>query len=311
MKENTIARPVLVWAGGKTQLLSKIASNYPNFEKLEIDTYVEPFFGGGAVFFHLASTQNDIIKNKIINDINPNLINLYRIVRDNKDELESQILELKARYLERDWDARKTMYLEKREEFNDTILNPVDPDDLATQHTTKEIERAVLLIFINRTCFNGVYRVNKKGRFNVSFGSKKNVTIFDKNGLEASSRALENTKILLGDYHRLERYVTDSTFVYLDPPYRPISNMSNFNSYDASVFGDDAQRDLKGFVDRCNNKGSKILLSNSDPKNKNPEDNFFDELYADYHIERVPATRKLSSKASTRGAIMELLIKNY
>lgn len=306
----TFAHPVLRWAGGKTQLLTCIKNNYPDFGKEKIDTYMEPFFGGGAVFFDIANNHQQQITTKIINDINPNLINLYRVIRDNPIELSTVLDHIQNRYLIMNSEQRQEYYYDKREEYNRLINDKVSEQDDRV-HDDKSIERASLIIFLNKTCFNGLYRVNGSGKFNVSFSDYKKPKIFDAHNIRAVSNILQNTIILYGDYRHIANYVNDHSFIYCDPPYRPLTKTASFNYYDVNSFNDDSQRLVKMFVDECDVKGSKVLLSNSDPKNVDVDDDFFDDLYKDYIIDRVVARRNISSKATTRKAIQEILIKNY
>ena len=202
-------------------------------------------------------------------------------------------------FLPMDENGRKYHYYTARERFNSLHLN----DETA-------IEKAALFIFLNKTCFNGLYRVNKKGQFNVPMGSYKNPTICDEDNLRNISSVLQNVTIVCGDYTLSKDFIDSDTFVYIDPPYRPISETSGFTSYNSDCFDDNEQRRLAQFIDEIDKKGAKIVLSNSDPKNVNPEDDFFDELYKDYKIHRVSASRMINSKGEKRGKINELMISN-
>ncbi|ABR30180.1 N-6 DNA methylase [Thermosipho melanesiensis] len=290
------AKPFLKWAGGKTQILSEIDKRLPrelkNGKKMR---YIEPFVGSGAVLFHLLSNYN--IEKAYIIDINENLINLYKVIKNNVCDLIEYLKILERKFLNSNGEERKKIYYSKRKEFNKLKNN--------------KIKKAALLIFLNRTCYNGLYRVNSKGEFNVPFGRYKNPKILDEENLINVSLALKNVEILCDDFEISKNFIDENTFVYIDPPYRPLSNTSNFTSYFNNTFDDNEQIRLKNFFDFITNKGAKILLSNSDPKNTDPNDNFFDELYKNYIIERILAKRMINSKGSKRGYIYELLIRNY
>ena len=186
-----------------------------------------------------------------------------------------------------------------RDRFNTTELNKITP-----------IDKSSYFIFLNKTCFNGLYRVNRKGRFNVPMGAYKNPTICDVENLQNIHKALQNVTIVCGDYSLSKQFIDKDTFVYVDPPYRPLSETSGFTSYNSDTFDDNEQIRLARFIDEINLSGAKIVLSNSDPKNANPNDTFFDELYKAYTIKRVSASRMINSKADSRGKINELLICN-
>ena len=197
-------------------------------------------------------------------------------------------------------DERKSYFYDKREQFNK--LKVEDKSSL---------ELAALFIFLNKTCFNGLYRVNQKGLFNVPAGSYKNPTICDRVNLKNISLALKNVEIVAGDYKKSYDFIDEKTFVYLDPPYRPLNSTSTFTSYTENGFDDEAQRQLARYFDKLNSKGAKLILSNSDPKNCDEEDNFFDDLYKEHNIKRIEATRMINSKAEGRGKINEILVTNF
>ncbi len=291
-------KPFLKWAGGKSQLLPEIEKYYP-FQKNNITKYAEPFVGGGAVLFDVLNKYN--LQEIYIGDTNAELINTYKVVRDSVEELISFLLTLQDNYIPMSPTERKTFYLSKREKFNFLKMND----------TGENIEKAALMIFLNRTCFNGLYRVNKKGFFNVPIGSYKNPLICDEKNLRAVSQKLQNVKIVCGDYTQSSEFIDKSTFVYFDPPYRPISNTANFTAYNETVFTDSEQLELAKFVDSVHNKGAKIIISNSDPKNVDTEDNFFDDIYSKYTINRIDANRMINCNGKSRGKIKELLISNF
>lgn len=292
-------KPFLKWAGGKGQLLSEIENYYP-FENGEITKYAEPFVGGGAVLFDILSKYD--LKEVYIGDINAELINCYRVVRDRIDELVLMLQTMQNDFVPMNTDDRKEYYLAKRNRFNN--LKITGKDNL-------NIEKAALMIFLNKTCFNGLFRVNKRGLFNVPMGSYKNPLICDEENLRAVSEKLQNVTIVCGDYRKSDDFIDDSTFVYFDPPYRPITDTASFTAYTENLFNDKEQIELARFVDAMDKKGAKIVVSNSDPKNSNSEDDFFDNIYSDYTIKRVEATRMINCNSEARGKIKELLISNF
>lgn len=287
-------KPFIKWAGGKSQLLQEIREKYP----AEITRYCEPFVGGGAVLLDvLANFQPGEV---LINDINPELVNTYRQVQTNVDEVIGMLKIMHEKYISGDDAARKEYYYSNRDRFNELISQ--------AQNTA---EKAALFIFLNKTCFNGLYRVNGKGMFNVPIGTYKNPQICDENNLLKISQLLNNVEIKCGDYKDCYEFIDDRTFVYIDPPYRPLNATSNFTSYTSSEFGDEQQIELGGFIDKITAKGALVAASNSDPKNTDCSDDFFEDLYAKYNINRVSAKRMINSKGNGRGAIRELLICNY
>lgn len=295
--EKTV-KPFLKWAGGKGQLLHEIKKYYP-FDD-EITKYAEPFVGGGAVLFDILGKYD--LKEIYISDINVELMNAYKIVRDNIDALVENLYLLQNEFSFLDTEDRKSYYNKIRNKFNDLKVNG---------DTNENIEKAALMIFLNKTCFNGLYRVNKKGQFNVPMGSYKNPLICDEENLRLVSEKLQDVTIVCGDYREAADFIDEKTFVYFDPPYRPITETSGFTAYTENLFNDAEQIELAKFVDAMHKKGAKIVISNSDPKNTNAEDNFFDEIYAKHNINRVEANRMINSKGASRGKIKELLISNF
>lgn len=298
-KDSKKVKPFLKWAGGKGQLLPEIEMYYPFADK-KITKYAEPFVGGGAVLFDILSKYD--LKEVYISDINAELINAYRIIRDNIDVLISMLATMQSEFVPMDTEHRKAYYLSKRERFNDLKVNG---------NESVNIEKAALLIFLNKTCFNGLYRVNKKGLFNVPMGAYKNPLICDAENLRAVSEKLQNVAIVCGDYRKSAVFIDDSTFVYFDPPYRPITDTASFTAYTENLFNDEEQIELAKFVDDMHRKGAKIVISNSDPKNSNTEDEFFDNIYSSHKIKRVEATRMINCNSEARGKIKELLISNF
>jgi DNA adenine methylase len=293
------AKPFLKWAGGKGQLLKEIERYYP-FAEGSITKYAEPFVGGGAVLFDILSKYD--LSEVYISDINAELINSYRIIRDDIDELIKVLDKMQSEFIPLDTDSRKSYYNEKRKRFNDLKVNG---------NENINIEKAALMIFLNKTCFNGLFRVNKKGLFNVPMGAYKNPMICDEKNLRAVSEKLQKVNIVCGDYRESANFIDENTFVYFDPPYRPITDTASFTAYTENLFNDEEQIELARFVDDMHKKGAKIVISNSDPKNSNTEDNFFDNIYSAHKIKRVEASRMINCNSEARGKIKELLISNF
>lgn len=307
--EIIIAKPFLKWAGGKGQLLTEIGKRFPSgmptgFLEGEITRYVEPFIGSGAVLFHVL--QNYKIDEAYIFDINPELILVYNVIKKDVEALISILREMEDNFLQLDDNSRKIYYYEQRDAFNND-LETFDFENFGNH----SIKRASQFIFLNRTCFNGLFRVNKSGLFNVPMGKYKNPTICNEENLRAVNRLLQKVVIRNADYRESENVITNSTFVYLDPPYRPLNASSSFTAYSKYDFQDIHQIELSEFFKKMNDKDAFLMLSNSDPKNTDPEDNFFDNLYQGFKIERVSARRNINSKSTGRGSISELLIRNY
>ena len=298
-KDRIECKPFIKWVGGKGQLLSEINKLYPVELGKNINKYAEIFVGGGAVLFDILSKYK--LDEVYISDKNLELINTYKSIRDNVDILIKSLKEMEEQYIPLNNEDRKIYYYEKREEYNSLKINS----------EMNNIEKAILFIFLNKTCFNGLYRVNKKGKFNVPMGAYKKPKICDEENLKNVSLTLRNVKIVYADYRESEKFIDDKTFVYIDPPYRPLNITSSFTSYTENDFNDKEQIELAEYINVLNKKGAKIVISNSDPKNNDIDDNFFDKLYKNYNINRVKATRMLNSNASLRGAINELLITNY
>jgi DNA adenine methylase len=299
------ARPFLKWAGGKTQLLKQFSKRLPTEMKNgEITRYVEPFVGGGAVFFYLG--QRFSFEQSAIFDANEELILMYRVLKKSTKKLIHELESLESAYISKSNEDRERLFYLVRDSFNQK--KPV-----INFHTydAEWVTRAAQSIFLNRTCYNGLFRMNRKGEFNVPFGRYKNPRILNEDNLHNVATLLKTTTIILGDFTRCKKFVGNSTFVYLDPPYRPLSDTSSFTSYSKDGFSEADQRRLAVFFKELDKKGAKIMLSNSDPRNEDPGDSFFDELYADYTIERVPAKRSINCNGTRRGEINELIITNY
>ena len=260
------AKPFIKWVGGKSQLIEQLDEQLPaDFGNWKNITYIEPFVGGGAMLFYMLQHYPNI-KHAIINDINSDLTTCYRTVRDTPEQLIDSLKDIEKAYLALESeDARREFFMAVRDRYNEKNLEPIE-------NTTK-------FIFLNRTCFNGLYRVNKKGLFNVPFGKYTNPTICDAETIRKDSELLQRVVILNEDFEETIEHAQGNTFFYFDPPYRPLSDTSSFNDYTKESFNDDAQIRLKEFCDRINSSGYKFMLSNSDCKGKNEEDNFFVLLY--------------------------------
>ena len=302
---DSFGKPFLKWAGGKTQLLDEFSQRIPrDLQEGKLPIFVEPFVGGGAVFFHF-NNQFQFDECHIF-DINEELILAYTVVRDNVQELIEILRNIENDFFHRDETGRKEYFYSIRDEFN------YKKSTVGFKYFENSwIERAAQLIFLNRTCFNGLFRVNNQGWFNVPFGSYKNPKILNTRILEADSGKLQNTKIHLGDFTESILHISDQSFVYFDPPYRPLNKTSAFTQYSKNGFDDSEQKRLAKFFEKCNKKHAKLMLSNSDPKNENPDDDFFDKLYANYNITRVPARRMINCDGMKRGEIKEIIVTNY
>ena len=294
MKE---AKPFLKWAGGKTQLINDIKKVLPKeFTKYKFN-YIEPFVGSGAVLFWMLNNFPKIEK-AIINDINADLTNTYKVISHSPFELISILNQFQNEYhsLEDNSEIKKEYYLEKRENFNSRKFS--------------NTEQAAFFIFLNRTCFNGLYRVNKNNFFNVPIGSYKKPTICDAENILAVSESLKKVEILTGDYQQTLDFAERSALFYFDPPYKPLSKTSSFNSYSKDDFNDDEQIRLRDFCKKLDSLNHHWILSNSDLKGKDINDNFFDDLYSDFNIQRIEAKRSINANPEKRGKLTELLITN-
>lgn len=297
--EGKSVKPFLKWAGGKGQLVPEIEKYYP-FDGSKFTKYAEPFVGGGAVLFDILSKYD--LEEVYISDINAELINTYCIIRDDIDSLVETLYAMQNDFVPLDTDNRKVYYMEKRKRFNELK---------GKCNESVNIEKAALMVFLNKTCFNGLFRVNKKGLFNVPMGAYKNPMICDENNLREVSERLQKVTIVCGDYRESASFIDKNTFVYFDPPYRPLTETASFTAYTETLFNDEEQVELARFVDDIHKKGARVVISNSDPKNSNTEDDFFDNIYSAYKIKRVEATRMINCNSEARGKIKELLISNF
>jgi DNA adenine methylase len=290
-------KPFVKWAGGKTQLLDEINNTIPDYIKQNRFTYIEPFVGGGAVLFWILQKYPNI-EQAIINDINTDLINSYKTIKESVEELISvlKIWEKEYHSLKDKLEEKKEYYYSKRTLFN--------------SRKSDKITQTALFIFLNRTCFNGLYRVNRKNEFNVPIGSYKTPMICDEENLRAVNKVLQKVIILNGDFEDTLKYAKENTLFYFDPPYKPLSQTSSFNSYAKDEFDDNEQIRLAKFCKKIDLLGHQWILSNSDVKGKDPNDNFFDGLYSEFNIKRVLARRNINSNPNKRGELTELLITN-
>jgi DNA adenine methylase len=300
------ARPFLKWAGGKAQLLGEFGKRLPvgDLKRRTITNYVEPFIGGGAVFFYL--NQRFPLKQCMISDVNEELILTYRVIRKSVHTLIGELETLESVYLAKNEREREAYYYEIRDAFN-RDLPVID----FRYYNNRWIWRAAQIIFLNHTCYNGLFRVNRSGGFNVPFGRYKNPDILNVDNLLEVAARLKNTRIIRGDFTKCRKYVDDQTFVYFDPPYRPLNATSSFTTYSRDGFSEADQVRLAKFFKELDRKGAKVMLSNSDPGNERAGDSFFDDLYDGYLIERVPAKRMINCNGARRGAVSELIITNY
>jgi len=306
-KQKFYGKPFLKWAGGKTQLLDEIEKRLPEeiLKNKKIESYYEPFIGGGSVFIYLKNNYN--IENSIISDINPELILTYKIIQKHPEELIQILKIMKEEYLKSNKEKRKEYYLSVRNSFNKYVgtINYEKTDK-------KNIQRAAQLIFMNKTCFNGIFRLNSEGKFNVPMGKYKNPKIYDEDNIFEVHKLLnDNVIIKTQDYLNSENDIKQNYFVYLDPPYRPLTKTSSFTSYYKTSFDDEDQKILCEYIQRLTKKNVKVMLSNSDPTNTDENDDFFEKLYSNQNIDKVQARRNINSNGKKRNKINELIITNY
>ena len=270
-----------------------------------VKRYVEPFGGGGAVFFYIR--QMYPIQEFHVSDFNPDLVNTYVVIRDRLVPLLRSLQNISEDYLPLDHVERAAVFYRLRDEYNSTRGRPN-----SKRSSAASVARAAQTIFLNRTCFNGLYRVNARGDYNVPHGRNKTPPICDEKNLRFASQALQGVDVSCRSYEMCEPYVDADSFVYLDPPYRPLPNTASFTAYaQGSSFGDEDQRVLAGFYLAMHRKGALLMLSNSDPHVTDGADDFFDDLYRGFNIHRVVASRAINSDGGRRGAISELLVTNY
>ena len=283
VKQNITPKPFLKWVGGKGRILDQLMPYFSEARKDE-GKYFEPFFGGGAAFFALAPVSGQI------NDINKALMGAYQNVKTDVDFVIMELKTLEQEYLALNAEARQEYFYERRTEYN--------------QENYDTIRKTALLIFLNKTCFNGVYRENKKGGFNVPHGRYANPTICDEDTLRTTSRALKYITISSGSFEDAVKNAVAGDFVYFDPPYYPLTPTSSFTSYSADNFLDDDQRHLKCVIDELTGRGVKVAMSNSWTP-------FIIDLYKDYRQEKIMAGRSINSVGTKRGKVAEILVLNY
>ena len=293
-------RPFVKWAGGKGSLIPQLNNFYPyELKNGIIERYIEPFVGGGAVLIDILQKYD--VQEAYAFDINIDLINSYNVIKRNVEDLITNLKQMETEYLQLEQEERKNYFYNKRDEYNNYTL----------EENEHSIQRAAQFIYLNRTCFNGLYRVNKAGKFNVPMGSHKNPTICDEENLRNLSKLIQKVQFQYGDYKRSMEYVTENTFVYFDPPYRPLNVTSGFTSYTKEDFNDENQKELAEFYRELNEQNAKLMLSNSNPKNTNKEDNFFDNIYQGFNIDEIYASRMINANSKGRGKISEILVTNY
>ncbi len=293
-------RPFVKWAGGKGSLIPQLNNFYPyELRNGIIETYIEPFVGGGAVLIDILQKYN--VEQAYAFDINIDLINCYNVIKNNVEELIEILEQMETEYLDLEQEERKEYFYNKRDEYNNYSLKEKE----------QNVQRAAQFIYLNRTCFNGLYRVNKAGKFNVPVGNYRNPTICDSDNLIDLSRLIQNVEFIYGDYKKSMEYVTENTFVYFDPPYRPLNVTSAFTSYTKEDFNDENQIELAQFYRELDERNAKLMLSNSNPKNTNKEDHFFDNIYQGFNIDEIYASRMINANSNGRGKISEILVTNY
>jgi DNA adenine methylase len=302
----TGAKPFVKWAGGKGRLLGQIELYYPpELQNGTMNNYVEPFLGGGALYFSIIERYK--IKNAYLSDLNRDLILTYNVIQKKHDILLDFLEGYQKEYDKTVQDKRGGLFLSVRRHFNEQRF-----EINYKKFSENWIPRAAQFIFLNKTCFNGLFRLNSKGEFNVPFGKYKSAVIFDCENICAVSRVLQNAEISHAEYSDCFSKVTSKSFVYFDPPYRPITQTSSFTTYTGSIFTDKEQIALAAFFQKLDReKGAKLMLSNSDPTNINQGDTFFEKAYCGYNLHTVFANRAVNCKGTGRGKIKELVITNY
>lgn len=299
------AQPFLKWAGGKRQLLEQLESHFPSeLDKGGLSSYVEPFVGSGAVFFKVF--QSYPVQECLIADVNPELILVYQTIQRDVEGLIDQLAEIETHYLGLFDAQRRDFYYQIREKYNDQRIS-IDFNEFQSSW----VSRAACMLFLNRTGYNGLFRLNSKGEFNVPCGRYKNPCILKADNLRNVSRLLNLVSIRYGDFEEVADFVNERTLVYFDPPYRPLSDTAHFTAYSKTLFDDRQQLRLADFYRRLDKKGGKLMLSNSDPHNVDAEDDFFERAYNGFRIERLQAKRNINRDPKKRGPISELLILNY
>jgi len=292
------AKPFLKWTGGKAQLIPNISKAVDRIVgKWDSFTYIEPFVGSGSVLFWFLRKYNNLRK-VVINDISRDLMTAYRVVKNYPHELVGILRTIERSYHAiQDQDGRRNFYLSVRSRFN--------------EKRSDEIENTALLIFLNRTCYNGFFRVNRKGTFSVPFGKYENPRICDEENIMTASVLLQKAEILCGDFEDTIYHANGNSLFYFDPPDKPVIETSPFKSFSKNEFRDTEKIRLRNFCDMVNASGYKFVLSNSDIGNFDISGYFFNRLYSAYNINRVHVKSMIHSDDSKRGEIFELIIDNY
>lgn len=299
--KTVIAKPFVKWAGGKGNLLETLEVLLPaDFDDLQNVTYIEPFVGGGAMLFHMLNNHKNI-RRVVINDINKDLVRCYQLIANSPDVLIEMLRVIETNYYQVNFSARKDLYYAYRDQYNGENLH-ID-------------ERAALFIFLNRTCFNGLYRVNAMGKFNVPYGRYKKPIICNEELIMADHHLFNSVELIIrhpGDYKFVRQNLSRNhpNFVYFDPPYRPLSATSSFKEYSNNPFEDRQQEELKHFCDKLSAQNCLIMQSNSDSKTENG-DSYFEELYVGYDIQRILASRFINADPEKRKKLTEVVIRNY
>ena len=296
--QSKVPKPFVKWAGGKGSLVKLLSTHLPaDFCEKDNITYIEPFVGGGAMLFYML-THYANIRRVIINDVNEDLIFCYKLIKKSPQTLIEQLKRLENEYSKlSDIEDKSRYYYFRRDKYNNKKI--IDE------------EKAAYFVFLNKTCFNGLYRVNTSGKFNVPFGKNKNPTICDERLILSNHELLKMVDIYSGDYSEVITHLGRGyNLVYIDPPYRPLSGTAYFKEYSHNVFDDKEQEKLKDFCDVLTNRGCKIMQSNSNSLDDNG-DSYFVKLYQGYHITQIEAHRHINAHVGKRKKQIELLIKNY
>lgn len=303
--DQPLVKPFLKWAGGKRQLLTQLEAHFPpQLLNGEISRYAEPFVGSGALFFKIIQTYP--IREYLLADFNPELILVYKTIQVNVSELIICLEEIEQHFLGLDPEQRKAYFYQVREDYNHR-RDTIQFHEFGSNWTL----RAAQMMFLNRTGYNGLFRLNSKGAFNVPYGRYENPRILDAENLRGAAELLQSVSIQYGDFEKTAHNINADTLIYFDPPYRPLSTTAHFTAYSKERFDDAQQLRLADFYRNLDVIGAKLMLSNSDPHNVDPEDSFFEDAYRGFRIEHMKARRNINREADKRGEISELLILNY
>lgn len=300
-KRAVVPKPFVKWAGGKGNLLQKLEALLPtDFDDLENVTYIEPFVGGGAMMFHMLQ-RHKCIRRAVINDINADLIRCYQLIANEPQTIIDRLKNIENNYYSVEFPTRKELFYAYRDQYNSEGIHPD--------------ERAALFIFLNHTCFNGLYRVNAAGKFNVPYGHYKKPVICNEELIMADHHLLNTVELVIrkpGDYKLVRQNLSRNhpNFVYFDPPYRPLSATSSFKEYSNNPFEDRQQEELKQFCDRLSTQNCLIMQSNSDSKTEDGN-SYFEALYKGFDIQRVLASRFINADPEKRKKLTEVVIRNY